>query len=403
MPTMQQVPSSSIDLYADDVVLEPYDVYCELREAGPLVYLEPNEVWAVTRYAGARSVLRDWEHFSSHRGLALNEPVNDQMVGTVLASDPPDHTALRRVLSSRLSPAAVRDLGQQIDEQAEKVLAPLVAKGEFDAAKDLAAVFPITVIADLIGLPEEGRDRLLLWAEASFDSMGPENDRTHQAMPPVGEMWRYMGEVATRDNLTPGGWGHALYEAADRGEIEVGSCIPLLGAYLAAGMDTTVNSIGSGMMLFAQHPDQWQALRADPELIRGACNEILRLESPVQKFSRRVAETQTLEGVELPAGSRTLVLFASANRDEDKWDRPTEFDIGRNPVDHLGFGFGVHRCAGSALAMLEMESVFRSLARRVERIEITGEPERKINNCVRGLHELPVSVSQAAQVDATAP
>lgn len=386
-------PISEIDLYSDEVLRDPYDCYRELRDAGPVVYVQANDVWAVPRFDGLREVLRDWERFTSAT-ITLNDESNQAFTGTVLASDPPHHTTLRRVLRDELSPGAIGKLTDQIAQQADELVASLVERGEFDAAQDLAAFFPVSVVADLIGLPEEGREKLLEWGNATFNAFGPkENERTAAAMPLLGEMFGYMAEVATRDRLRPGGMGLSVYEAADRGEIDPESCIPLMAAYVAAGMDTTVNAIGSAMLLLASHPDQWRTLKANPELARSAAHEVLRYESPVQSFARGATDDQIVEGVEIPAGARVLVMFGSANRDERKWENAHEFDVTRNPVDHLGFGFGIHRCAGAALAMLEIESILMSLAKRADEIEIAGEPQRMLNNAVRGLHSLPVAVT----------
>ncbi|MBS1888131.1 MAG: cytochrome P450 [Actinobacteria bacterium] len=386
-------PSSEVDLFSDDSVRDPYGRYRELRDAGPAVYLEKNQAWAVTRFQGVREVLRDWERFTSEKGVAMNEAMNAANAGSIVASDPPHHTQLRKVLSERLSPGAIAKLTGQISTQADALVATLVERGDFDAVQDLAAFFPISVVADLIGLPDEGREKLLDWGNAVFDGFGPDNPRTAEAMPKIGEMWAYVGEVATRDRLAPGSMGLAVYEAADRGEIDPESCIPLMGGYVAAGMDTTINAIGTGVQLLAEHPDQWQVLKADPSLIRSLGNEILRYDSPVQMFARTATDDQEIEGQTVPAGDRVLAVYGSANRDERKWDDADVFDVARNPIDHLGLGFGVHRCAGAALARLEIEAIFASLVERVTAIEIEGEPVRQLNNTVRGLKSLPVSVS----------
>lgn len=387
-------PASEVDLYSDEVLENPYDCYRDLREAGSVVYVRPNDVWAIPRFGALREVLRDWETFTSASGVTLNDEANQAFTGTVLASDPPHHTKLRSVLREELSPGAIRKLNDRIAEQADELVARLVGEGEFDAVQDLAAFFPVSVVADLIGLPDEGREKLLDWGAASFNVFGPgDNARTAAAMPVLGEMFGYMAEVATRDRLKPGSMGLAVYEAADRGEIDAESCIPLMAAYVAAGMDTTVNAIGSGIMLLASHPDQWQILKSDPGLARSAANEILRYESPVQAFARVATEPHVIDGTEIPAGGRVLVMYGAANRDERKWENADEFDVTRNPIDHLGFGFGVHRCAGVALAMLEIESILVSLARHANEIEIVGEPSRTLNNAIRGLHSLPVRVA----------
>jgi cytochrome P450 len=387
-------PSSEIDLYSDEVLSDPYDSYRALRDAGPVVYVEPNDVWAISRFSGVREVLRYWDRFSSASAVTLNEASNRAFTGTVLASDPPHHTKLRSVLTNQLSLSAIRTLTDKIEQQADELVAALVDRREFDAVKDLAAVFPVSVVADLIGLPQEGREKLLVWGNATFNVFGPEgNERTASAMPAVAEMFTYMAEVATRDRLTPGSMGMSVYEAADRGEIDAESCIPLLAAYVAAGMDTTVNAIGSAVLLLASNLGQWRILKSSPELIRSAANEVLRYESPVQAFARVSTDDQIVDRGAIPAGARVLVMFGSANRDDRKWENAHEFDVTRNPIDHVGFGYGIHRCAGAALAMLEIEAILTSLTKRATGIEIVGEPLRTLNNAVRGLHSLPVAVT----------
>ncbi len=385
--------SSDCDLFSDEVLGEPYETYRDLRDLGSAVYLERHQAWAVSRFDGVREVLRNWEGFSSGQGVALNAPMNEVSVGTVLASDPPVHTSLRRVLSERLSPGAVSALAVEIDRQADELVAALVSQGQFDAVQDLAAVFPISVVADLIGLPDEGRENLFAWGNAVFDGFGPENQRTSEALPLIGDMFEYLASIATRERLRPGSMGMSVYEAADRGEIDAESCIPLMSAYIAAGADTTINTISTASLLAVENPDQWRALKADPGLIRSAANEVLRYDSAVQAFARVTTKDEEVEGEAIPAGSKVWVIYGSANRDERKWADADSFDVARNPIDHMGFGHGIHRCAGSSLARIEMEAVLTSLVARVESIEIAGEPERRLNNTVRGLRHLPVSVT----------
>ncbi|MGH2940892.1 MAG: cytochrome P450 [Solirubrobacterales bacterium] len=386
-------PASDVDLFADDSLTDPYPGYRELRDTGPAVYLEATGAWAVSRFEGVREVLRGRESFSSAAGVALNEGTNQANRGTVLSSDPPDHTKLRKVLSSQLSPGSVAELKGPIFEQADELVASLAAQGEFDAIGDLAAPFPVSVVADLIGLPTEGREKLGLWTNRIFDAFGPENARTAAAFPLVGEMFTYMATTASRDNLADGSMGMTIYEAADRGEIEAESCLPLLAAYIGAGMDTTINAIGSAICHLAANRDQWTALRDDPSLAAGAVNEVLRFDSPVQSFSRVATPGADVEGQPIPEGDRVIVLFGSANRDERKWEDPDRFRIDRNPIDHLGFGFGIHRCAGAGLARLEIEAVLTSMASRLESLQMIGESKRFLNNSVRGLSSFRVSVS----------
>lgn len=249
------------------------------------------------------------------------------------------------------------------------------------------------VVMDLIGWPMEGRDQLLSWASGSFNAAGPQNERMLASLPRLQGLVTYLTEVATADNLTPGSFGAAVYEAVERGNIAAEDAVGLMIGYATPALDTTINAVGSGMWLFAMHPDQWDAVRADPTLIPGAFNEIVRLESPVQFFSRvTTTEVDLGEGVVLPSGARVLHSYGSANRDERHFTSADTFDVHRNPTDQLGFGYGAHGCPGQALARLEAHALFRALAERVERIELAGVPVRDLNNITRGFARVPVRV-----------
>jgi cytochrome P450 len=169
-----------------------------------------------------------------------------------------------------------------------------------------------------------------------------------------------------------------------------------MAAYLTTSMLTTVSSIASAIWLFARHPDEWRAVRDDPSLVPGAYNEVLRLESPFHVSSRSVRREHELEDATLPAGSRVLLLFASANRDERKWEDPERFDVRRKANDHVAFGHGVHACPGQGLARLESQSIVAALASAAEVIE-AGRPSWRLNNVVRVMSTLPVTVRSSAR------
>ncbi|KUN58969.1 hypothetical protein AQJ46_42420 [Streptomyces canus] len=369
---------------------DPYPVYRALRDAGPVVYLEHSDVFAVARYEEARRVLGDWEAFSS-ADVALNEQFNHYIGDGILRADPPLHDQLRGVLSARLAPRALRDLAPDITRRAELLVDRLVAKGSFDAVTDLARWFPVEVVGDLIGLPHEGRERLLPLLDANFNCFGPDNARTQASFPRLPELAEYVMAGATRAALTEGSMGRAVYDAVDAGEIPEAVAPWLVMTYVTAGMDTTVHAIGHTVWLMAQHPDQWDALRAAPSLVPQAFREVVRYESSVQVFGRTARVDWSVGDVTVPAGARLAVLYGSANRDERKWADADRFDITRDNLDHLGFGYGLHGCAGQALARLEGEAILRALLRSVSHIE-AGEPVRHFNNILRGLDSLPVTV-----------
>jgi cytochrome P450 len=387
--------ATDLDLFSDEVLLDPFPHYRTLRDLGPAAYLTRYDLWALTRYDQVRAALADWRTFSSAQGPGLNDIINTAWTGAVISTDPPHHAALRRVFSDRLRPKEIRTVAGDIERRAEDLIDQLVARQTFDAVADLARALPVQLVMDLIGWPAEGRDRLLEWAEGSFNAAGPRNDRMFAALPKLEALFTFLVQVATPENLLPGSFGRTIYEAAERGEIDVANCVPLLAGYATAALDTTINAMGNAVLLFVQNPDQWRAVHEEASLVPSAFTEVLRIDGPVQFFSRVLTRDVDLDGVGIPGGSRVLHSYGAANRDERHYPDPDRFDVRRNPTDHLGFGHGPHMCAGSTLATMEAHALLTALAARVERVELAGEPVRLANNITRGLDALPVRVHAA--------
>ncbi|ORW41758.1 hypothetical protein AWB90_21015 [Mycobacterium paraense] len=393
MTQTDMIPRSDVDLFSEEVMDDPYPLFRKLRDAGPVVYLDRLDVWAVTRYEQARHILGDWQSFSS-ADLALNEQFNSYIGDGIIRSAPPLHDQQRNVLASRLSPRAVRKLQPKIDRRAQEVVSALAERGSFDAVSDLARTFPLEIVADLIGLPKQGRERLLELVDANFNCFGPDNDRTRESGPKLAELAQYVMANATKETLAPNSMGAAVYEAVEAGWVPASAAPWLVMAYVTAGIDTTVHAIGHIFWLFSRHRDQWEMLRFDRALIGGAFREVLRYESPVQLFGRTATDGWTLNDITMPAGSRLAVLFGCANRDERKWKDADQFNIRRDNIDQLAFGYGLHACAGQALARIEGEAILRALVDSISDIE-ADEPVRHYNNVLRGLESLPVRVTTA--------
>ena len=380
----------TLDLYSDESLLDPYPFYEKIREAGSAVWLEMHKVWAVARYADVRSVTSNFRTFISGEGLALTPESNAAMKGSVLASDPPEHTVLRGVLKERLSNEGIQQLEAEIQKAADKLIAELVEKESFDTVPDLAQAFPQSIVIDLIGVSDEIRPKLLGWADGAFNSFGPANKHLISTLPQVIEMTNYARSVGIHQ-LKPGSLGRAIFEAGERGTIRPEQCGMLLMAYLSAGLDTTINSIAFAVKLFAEEPEQWDKLRENPDLVKQAFDEIVRLETPVRAFTRVASEATQIGDQDIAKSDRVLVMFAAANRDPRKYANPERFDIMRAPADHLGFGVGRHLCAGQVLAQLEARSLLQAMIRRIKRFEI-GESIPHLNNGIRGLASLPTRV-----------
>jgi cytochrome P450 len=389
------IPTYDLDLFADDALAEPYEHYRRLRELGPVVWLSAHDLYAVPRYADVRSVLENPEVFCSGQGVGFNDFINTVGVGTTLMSDGDQHRRLRSVILRPLTPKALAQLRPHAQALADQLADQLVRRGEFDAVSDLAEVLPSNWVPELLGWPDDARARLIDWGSANFDALGPPNARTDAAGAGLMEMASYAGHLA-QTTLPEGSMAAGILAAAARGEIEPAQCPLAIIDYLAPSLDTTISAIGNAMWLFANHPHQWQLLRRDHDRIKHAFNEVLRVETPISSFTRVTTRTIQIDGVEIPAGARVMISYASANRDERQWDDADVFDITRNSAGHIAFGYGDHACAGMGLARLEGAAVLGALVERVERFELSGPPIRKLNNLIRSFASLPIAVYPSA-------
>jgi cytochrome P450 len=384
---------SDIDIWDDDILVDPYPAYAALREQAGVVHLPMNDVYVLTRYDLIRDVLGDPATFSSAT-LGFNPMVNEALQGTSLASDPPLHTQLRATLSANLTPRALRGLKVTIDEKADKLVAELVAGGSFEAIDSLARAFPLEIVADLIGFSGHVKDNMLRWGQAAMQVIGPMNQRTQESFPIAGELYGWCSSVSA-DDLTPGSIGRGIFDAEARGDIPAGSAGHIIHQYLGAGVDTTIASIGNIIALFGRHPEQLELLRGNPELVPSAFAEVLRYWAPVHIWGRTATREVELDGVTVPAGAQLGILFGAGNRDPRHYQNPDRFDVTRSPADHLSFGYGPHGCAGQGLARLEGHAVIEALARRVKTLELADEV-RVPSNITRSLEKLQVVKVAAA-------
>jgi cytochrome P450 len=382
-----------IQLFSDDTMREPYEAYRELRDQGPVVRLDDVGAWAITRYAEVHAATENWETFSSAEGVSLTPFTNETLRGTTLASDPPLHDKLRGVVGEHLTPRALRGRRDQVQQLADEIVAGAVRRGSFDAVTDLAQLLPLTVVPDFVGWPADVRDKLLPWAAAAFETMGPPNDRSQAAAGDRYEMFQYATSLSESGNLLPGSLGAHVMQAAADGKITHEQCPPLLLDYLAPALDTTISAIGNAIWLLGRNPGQYALLREDPSLIPNAFNEALRVESPVRGFTRVATHDVRIGDVTIPAGDRVLLLWASANRDERHFPDPERFDVRRsNANSHVAFGFGVHGCAGQGLARLEGHALLTAFVRAVPAYTVS-DAVPALNNTIRALESLRVTVS----------
>jgi cytochrome P450 len=398
MTTLEsRCPVHDGDPFGHAVLENPLPLHAELRDAGPVVYLSRYDVYAVARYEEVYAALTDWQRFQSAAGVGLANFRTEKPwrpPSLLLEADPPHHDAPRRVLSKILGPRALRRLRAQWMADAEELVDEVLRAGSrFDAATDVAHVFPLRVFPDAVGLPPDGRENLLPYGNHAFNAFGPDNDLVAQGLPRVGELLDWVGSRCRREVLASEGFGADIWAAADRGDIAPEQAPLIVRSLLTAGVDTTVHALSAVLHAFATHPDQWQRLRDDPGLARVAFDEAVRWESPVQTFFRTTTADVRIGDVLVPEGHKVLMFLAAANRDPRRWDEPDAFDLARDPSGHVGFGMGLHQCVGQHVARLEAEALLAALIPRVRTIELDGAPERHHNNTLRAWKSLPVTVS----------
>lgn len=382
------------DLYSRHAIMDPYPHYARMRELGPVVWLARQRAYALPRYAECKTALLDDGTFISGEGVGLNPVANRLARGTTLNSDGEDHSRRRALLGRRLTPKALRTMRETVERQAVAAVEAAISRGRIDGV-ELATTLPMSVVPDLIGWPQHGREHLLRWAGATFDSLGPINNQSIRTAPAGMEMMRFTRRLARDRQLLPGSAGAEILQAADEGKIAYNECPAMMIDFLAPSLDTTISAISSALYLFAAHPHQWQLLRSDPTRIANAVNEVVRYESPLRAFSRKTIRDVALAGVTIPAGARVVVMYSSANRDPLEWDSPDTFDIHRDASRQLGFGHGTHGCAGQGLARLETQAILAALLQRVERIEIAGRPQWAMNNIIHRFETLPLQLFPA--------
>ncbi len=389
----QQPPASSVDLWSDDVLISPFAAYRELRDLAPVVHLVRHDLYAVTRYQDVKRALADWQTFSSAAGVGFNEPMNRLIAGSLVGSDPPRHRHYRSILERPLSAADLKAVRERVRELAAALIKRLVRQQSVEVVAELASYLPVTLVAELVGLPPEGRERMLEWAAGAFNALAPVGvARVEQGMAQMGNMQEYFADPALPTRLLADGWAARLQGAVQRGEIGPDEFSTLLSVnYVLPALDTTIHATTNLIWLLAEDAERWRWLRANREMTGRAVHEALRLEGPVQAFSRVATQDCEIDGYEVKAGRRLLICFAAANRDERHYPDPDRFDMSRSAADHLAFGHAEHVCLGRNLATLELTMLLTELLSQVERITLL-EAERGFNNGLRGFAKLRVSL-----------
>ncbi len=396
--TPEGVPVITADPFSLENLAEPHGLHEQLREAGPLVHLDHYGIWGMARYEQVNAALKDWETFSSAAGAGLSNFRKEKPWRTpslLLEADPPAHTRAREIVGPILAPPALRALREPFEREAIALVERLAALSQFDAVTQLAETYSLKVFGDAVGLAEEGRENLLPYANMVFNAFGPRNKLLEETMAGAQPVQQWITASCSREALRPGSFGAQIWATVDKGKVPQEWAPLLVRSLLSAGLDTTINGIAAAIYALASHPEQWSLLRQNPSLAKSAFEETIRWESPVQTFFRTTTREVEVANKHIPAGEKVLLFLGAANRDPRRWENPDNFDIRRNSSGHVGFGMGIHRCVGQTVARVEAEIVLTTLARRIERIDLTGQPQRKPNNTLRAWSSLPVIVHPA--------
>ncbi len=375
MPT-QTRPACEFDVLDRSFYLDPHSAYARLRESSPISWDEKNRLWVLTRHEDVAYVSTHADVFCSGQGVRPTQSIDLSIIGL----DGERHIRQRRLLNQGFSPRVIRAMETRVRQVVTEVLDAVADRGSCDFVSDIAIPLPLVVIAELMGLPVEDRSRLGGWSDRMMGGEGRTDPDDPMILDATAAFTEYVGYVtamveerrsARREGRdAPADIITTLVGADEDGVLESSEVLTedeltmFLVVLLVAGNETTRNAIGGGMWAFQRFPEQWQLLRTHPEHFATMADEVARYVSPVISFVRTATVDTEVHGQPVAAGERLLLLYQSANRDGDIFERPDVFDVARSPNPHLAFGVGPHVCMGSNLARLEIRVLFEELIRR---------------------------------------
>lgn len=391
---------------------QPHDTLAWLRQNSPVHWCEPDgfqNFWAVTRHADIIEVSGQPELFSNAADnitVRTDRQIADEKeygsviaeMRTIISMDPPDHRLYRKVASGFFTPRGISELDQIVHDSAKTLLDSLGDEGECDFVDIIAQRHPLRVLSTILGIDPEDEERLLVLTQQLLSSDDPdyqrEADSRHEASREVGmEFYAMFDRIIKDRRANP---QEDLATMLAKAHLPTGEAlgeIETFGYYLivfTAGHDTTRNALSGAVEAFLQYPDQLQRLRENPELAKDAVEEVVRWSTPVNYMKRTVMEDAEVGGQSVKQGDFLMLLYASGNRDEAVFDRPHDFDIGRHPNRHLGFGWAEHYCLGAHLARASTQALITQMAERMVEIEPAGPIVRTESNLIVGTKKLPV-------------
>jgi len=389
-------------------IADPYPVYCRLRDDHPILWNPATSQWLISRHADVNRLLRDrglgrtYLHRATHaemgrpEPLAWHAPFHELNDAGMLDLEPPDHTRIRRLVLKAFTPRTVEAMRGRIQAIVDGLLDAVTGAGEIDLIADYVEPLPVTVIAELLAIPEADRHHLRPWSAdiCLMYELDPPDSSARKAVQASIEFGDYLRALLADRRRDPGDdLISALAAVVDDGDTLteqelIATCVLLLNA----GHEASVNGAGNGWWTLFRHPGALARLRAEPAILPIAIEELLRFDTPLSLFERWVLEPIEVHGVQLQRGDEVAMLFGSANRDPDAFARPDELDLTRDPNPYLSFGAGIHYCLGAPLAKLELGIAFETLLRRAPRLELVEPPRWKPTFVLRGLESMRVRI-----------
>lgn len=376
----------NLDLFSQASLRNPFEDYRALRDAGPIVKLDRPDVYAIGRFADVQTALRANDALISGEGVGFSDAFNLKKGPNVIRSDGEMHQRMRAAVMRPLSRPALATARADLKAMMKARVEALINKGWFEAMRGLASFLPIEAVSHLVGLPEAGRERMLEWAAAAFNVIGPNFD-----VADVGKMQDAFAYMSTLSEEKVSGWAAELFDAMRAGKLSLPEAMGAISAYVIPSLDTTILAKGHLLYHLACNPDQWTLLIERRDLIGSVVHEALRHGSPIRWFSRIAAQEYVVEDGVIPRGARVMLLYGCANRDERRYADPDRFDITRDNRDQLAWGTGAHMCAGMHLARLEMEVLLESLLEAGVTLE-ARDPVIGANAGLYGFTELPLQI-----------
>jgi len=382
-------PLHSPDFYAGN----PYPAYRELRASSPVCWNDVTKFWALLKYDDVRFVSGNPAMFTSTKGITIPDPQLPHPVqdGNLIFTDPPRHRRLRKLVNSGFTRRRVAVLEPKIREIVRGILDGLQPDSVCEFAEQIAAPLPTRMIAELIGAPPDDWEQFRAWSDAATGTADPEIEL--DPFVALGQLYAYFEKLIAARRIEPRDDLLSVLAGAeiDGHRLTDEDLLNFAFLLLVAGNETTRNLIALGTLALIAHPDQCRLLVDDPSLIPGAVEEMLRWNSPVVHMARTAMTDVEIRGQPIAEGDVVVMLYGSANRDEDVFGADSEqFKVTRHPNPHIAFGCGEHSCVGAQLARLEAAVMFEELLRRFPKLELAGEVERMRATMVPGVKRMPV-------------